>query len=174
MITCFENWCSSIVIILQESDYSKILHNRQPVKVWTLVFIFGSIWQYLLCHPWMLFKQRKVVWPSIYKSQLLWGVISFFQGDCFFKSQAAHLNMGLECNVNITSFISYTMQFLHIFNVSHFNFNKTQRIPKKGDIIVRGHICIFPNEGISLWKSQVMMCFLKISEPKKTLYGYYW
>ena len=35
----------------------------------------------------------------------------FFQGDCFLKnsvgtSQAAHLNMGLECNVNITSFIS--------------------------------------------------------------------
>lgn len=81
----------------------------------------------------------------------------FFQGDCFFKSQAAHLNMGLECNVNITSFISVlhgSILLMHNVILAHFqcfSFQfKTQRIPKKGDIIVRGHICIFSNEGISL------------------------
>ena len=105
----------------------------------------------------------------------------FFQGDCFFKSQAAHLNMGLECNVNVTSFISVLHGSIDAqcnsctfsLFLDHFNFNKTQRIPKKGDSIVRGHLCIFPNEGQSLLKSQVMMCFLKISGPKKTLSGYY-
>ena len=50
-----------------------------------VVFVFGSIRQYLLCHPWMLFKHRKVVWHSFYESQLLWGVISFFKGIAFSK-----------------------------------------------------------------------------------------